>query len=93
MEAGGVDGGPGPSNFDFSKTTDYKGFVQRDLNACLIAFSTVFIGLRLYVRAFMTKGLGLDDLMSAIAYVCADDFFPPCGGRVVVSEMVKYDSS
>jgi len=65
-----MDTGPGGGDFDFSKTTGYKGFVQRDLNACLIAFSTVFIGLRIYVRKFMTKGLGLDDLMSVVAYVC-----------------------
>lgn len=70
MSAGG---GP-PGDFDFSATTDYKGFVQRDLNASLIAFSTVFVCLRLYVRAFMTKGLGLDDLMTVVAYVC--DIFP-----------------
>lgn len=56
-------------DFDFSKTTGWQGYRQRDLNACLIAFSTVIVGLRIYVRVFMTKGFGLDDVMTGIAYV------------------------
>ncbi|KAJ9144980.1 Integral membrane protein [Pleurostoma richardsiae] len=59
-----------PRDFDFSKTAGWKGYLQRDLNACLIAFSTVFVTLRLYVRAFMNKALGRDDLMTGIAYIC-----------------------
>lgn len=55
--------------FDVTKTPGYNGYVVRDLNAYLIAFSTVFLGARLYVRTFLTKALGLDDLMAAIAYV------------------------
>ncbi|KAK9418293.1 hypothetical protein SUNI508_08254 [Seiridium unicorne] len=55
--------------FDFSTTTDYQGFAQRDLNICLIVFSTVFVATRLYVRAFMTKGLGLDDAATVVAYL------------------------
>ncbi|KAK6085149.1 hypothetical protein SCUP515_00967 [Seiridium cupressi] len=55
--------------FDFSTTTDYQGFAQRDLNICLIVFSTVFVVTRFYVRAFMTKGLGLDDAVTVVAYL------------------------
>ncbi|KAH8199407.1 hypothetical protein TruAng_006402 [Truncatella angustata] len=56
-------------DFDFSATTEYQGFAQRDLNICLIVFSTIFVCARLYVRAFMTKGLGLDDVMTVVAYL------------------------
>ncbi|KAI0123770.1 hypothetical protein BJ170DRAFT_93968 [Xylariales sp. AK1849] len=55
--------------FDFSQTTDYQGFRQRDLNICLIVFSTVFVFTRLYVRAFMTKKMGLDDSIIVVAYL------------------------
>ncbi|KAI1849664.1 hypothetical protein JX265_008000 [Neoarthrinium moseri] len=55
--------------FDFSQTTDYQGFVLRDLNIWLIVFSTIIVFCRLYVRAFMTKGLGLDDLVTVVTYL------------------------
>ena len=58
-----------PQDFDFSTTTDWKGNVQRNLNATLIAFSTLFVGLRLYVRLFYIKAPGRDDVMTGIAYV------------------------
>lgn len=56
-------------DFDFSQTSNYQGFAQRDLNISLIVFSTLFVSARLYVRAFMTKSLGLDDLMTVAAYL------------------------
>jgi hypothetical protein len=56
-------------DFDFSQTTGYQGYKQRDLNICLIVFSTVFVFTRLYVRTFMTKGLGWDDAITVVAYL------------------------
>ncbi|KAI0601403.1 hypothetical protein F4775DRAFT_589622 [Biscogniauxia sp. FL1348] len=49
---------------DFRDTPDYHGHIEVNLNACLISFSTVIYGLRIYNRAFMTKTLGLDDTVS-----------------------------
>jgi hypothetical protein len=40
-----------------------------NLNICLVTFSIVFVGLRLYIRLLMTKTAGLDDLFSVIAWV------------------------
>jgi hypothetical protein len=57
-------------NFDFSQTTEWKGDRQVNLNACLIAFSTLFVGLRLYVRSVLNKSLGIDDAVTVVAYVC-----------------------
>ncbi|KAK3684112.1 hypothetical protein B0T22DRAFT_384082 [Podospora appendiculata] len=53
---------------DFSQTPDYHGQTEISLNAALIAFSTVFLGLRFYVRGFMTKSMGFDDLVAGLAY-------------------------
>jgi len=39
------------------------------LNFCLILFSTAIIGLRMYVRRFMVKSVGLDDLLAVLAWV------------------------
>ncbi|KAI5927136.1 hypothetical protein F4810DRAFT_707087 [Camillea tinctor] len=54
---------------DFRATPDYHGRIEINLNACLISLSTVFYGLRVYNRAYMTKTLGLDDGIATIAYV------------------------
>ncbi|KAI1443473.1 hypothetical protein F5Y02DRAFT_428624 [Annulohypoxylon stygium] len=53
---------------DFSNTPDYHGSREIGLNAWLIAFSTLFYGLRLYVRMAMTKSPGLDDWIAGMAY-------------------------
>lgn len=55
--------------FDFTTTTDYRGYLVRNLNICLIIISTIFVFSRLYVRAFMTKGLGMDDVATTVAYM------------------------
>lgn len=60
--------GPPPLDFDFSSTPEYKGYLQRNLNIVLIAFSTFFIITRVATRAFIVKGLGLDDLFGCIAW-------------------------
>jgi hypothetical protein len=52
--------------------TAIRGLVSRNLNICLIVFSSVFVILRIYVRAFMTKSLGLDDAFSVAALVRKD---------------------
>ncbi|KAI1380757.1 hypothetical protein F4677DRAFT_462032 [Hypoxylon crocopeplum] len=54
---------------DFTRTPDYRGGLEIGLNAWLIGFSTVFCSLRLFVRIFMTKSPGLDDVMTAIGYL------------------------
>lgn len=53
---------------DFSNTPDWHGGIELEINGSLIALSTVFLGMRLYVRAFMTKALGWDDLIAGIAW-------------------------
>ncbi|KAI0024294.1 hypothetical protein F4780DRAFT_655723 [Xylariomycetidae sp. FL0641] len=54
---------------DFRGTPDYHGNIEISFNACLIGLSTVFYGLRMYTRVFMTKTLGLDDGVATIAYI------------------------
>ncbi|KAI8633916.1 hypothetical protein F5Y19DRAFT_489352 [Xylariaceae sp. FL1651] len=54
---------------DFHHTLDYHGDIEINLNACLITFSTIFYGCRIYSRAFMTKTLGLDDAIATAAYL------------------------
>ncbi|KAI0833147.1 hypothetical protein F5Y06DRAFT_183069 [Hypoxylon sp. FL0890] len=54
---------------DFSSTPDYRGDTEIGLNAGLIGFSTLFYGLRLFVRISMTKSPGLDDVIAGIAYL------------------------
>jgi hypothetical protein len=58
-----------PEGTQFWQTPDYKGNLLRDLNASLIAISTVILGTRLYVRLVMTKNPGLDDIFAAVAWV------------------------
>ncbi|OTA70362.1 hypothetical protein K449DRAFT_427889 [Hypoxylon sp. EC38] len=54
---------------DFSSTPDYRGDTEIGLNAGLIGFSTLFYGLRLFVRISMTKSPGLDDAIAGFAYL------------------------
>lgn len=61
---------------DFSGTPSWRGWVLVDSNAIAIALSTLFIGLRLYVRARMTRNLGLDDAIATVSYVCSMSQFP-----------------
>jgi hypothetical protein len=49
--------------------TALRGLISRDLNICLIVFSTSFVALRFYVRGFMLKALGLDDAFALVALV------------------------
>ena len=35
-----------------------------------LALSTVVVGLRIYVRGFMTRAWGLDDTLLVLAWVC-----------------------
>ena len=49
--------------------TAIKGLISLILNICLIFFSTIFVALRVYVRGFMTKSLGRDDLFALVALV------------------------
>lgn len=58
-----------PTGTQYWETADYGGNLQRNLNISLIAISTVFFGIKLYVRAFMTKSLGWDDAVAFLAYV------------------------
>ena len=61
---------PPPDNLDLSTTPGYRGDVQITLNAILIAFSTIFVGMRLYARCFMVKRPGLDDIIAVLALGC-----------------------
>ncbi|KAI0885541.1 uncharacterized protein GGS22DRAFT_187826 [Annulohypoxylon maeteangense] len=54
---------------DFSNTPGYHGAREIGLNGWLIGFSTLFYGLRLFVRISMTKSPGLDDGIAGMAYV------------------------
>jgi hypothetical protein len=54
---------------DFQDTPDYHGYTEINLNAALIGLTTLFFGTRIYVRAFMTKTLGLDDAFASVAYL------------------------
>ncbi|ROW06574.1 hypothetical protein VMCG_04266 [Cytospora schulzeri] len=53
---------------DFSNTPGWRGWVLTDVNAIAIALSTSFIGVRVYVRARMTKNMGLDDAIAVVSF-------------------------
>lgn len=60
----------GPVDFTvFNLPPDSDGAILVNLNIALIAISAVILSLRLYVRGFMIKSLGLDDLVSSLAFV------------------------
>jgi hypothetical protein len=46
-----------------------RGYITKDLNICLITFSTIFVALRCYVRRFMLNSVGWDDVFAVIAWV------------------------
>ncbi|KAL7623267.1 hypothetical protein AAE478_006948 [Parahypoxylon ruwenzoriense] len=54
---------------DLSKIPDYHGDTEIGLNGWLIGFSTIFYGLRIFVRVYMTKSPGLDDGIATLAYI------------------------
>ncbi|KAI1868287.1 hypothetical protein JX265_007110 [Neoarthrinium moseri] len=54
----------------FQESPDYKGHEVLSLNAALIACTSFILALRLYVRSFMSKALGVDDLFAVLAYGC-----------------------
>ncbi|KAI6090033.1 hypothetical protein F4821DRAFT_46905 [Hypoxylon rubiginosum] len=54
---------------DFSDTPGYHGHTEIGLNGALIGISTIVCSLRVFVRLFITKSLGLDDVLAAIAYL------------------------
>jgi hypothetical protein len=60
-----------PTAIPFRQSPGYKGHEVLALNAALIVLTTVIMGARMYVRAFMAKGLGLDDLFAVLSYVGA----------------------
>jgi hypothetical protein len=51
------------------ETPDYKGHKIRDVNAALIAITTVIVGARLFTRKFISKSFGLDDGLALLALV------------------------
>lgn len=55
---------------DFSDTPGWRGWVLIDVNAVAIGLSTLFVGIRMYVRARMTKNLGMDDALAGVSFVC-----------------------
>ncbi|KAH7020702.1 uncharacterized protein B0I36DRAFT_333055 [Microdochium trichocladiopsis] len=65
------DGIPDPSTLGhFSTSPDYKGYEVLGLNVALIVCTTLVVGTRLYVRAFMVKVPGLDDLFAFLSWGC-----------------------
>ena len=46
-----------------------RGSVLVNVNIALIVITSTLLFTRLYVRGFMVKALGLDDLLATIAYV------------------------
>ncbi|KAH7118067.1 hypothetical protein B0J13DRAFT_200579 [Dactylonectria estremocensis] len=49
--------------------TTSRGRIVFNLNVALIVITSVIVLARLYVRRFMTKALGLDDLLTIISFV------------------------
>jgi hypothetical protein len=47
----------------------FTGQVILNLNVALVVITSVFMLVRLYVRAIMTRGLGRDDVLATIAWV------------------------
>jgi hypothetical protein len=54
---------------DFSNTPDYWGNVLLGVNTTMIVLSIIIFGTRIYARTVMTKNLGLDDALAAVAFV------------------------
>ncbi|KAI1778203.1 hypothetical protein F4818DRAFT_438372 [Hypoxylon cercidicola] len=54
---------------DFRHTPEYHGYSEVGLCGGLIGISTIICGLRVFVRLFVTKSLGLDDVLAAISYL------------------------
>ncbi|KAK1658646.1 hypothetical protein BDP55DRAFT_681794 [Colletotrichum godetiae] len=52
----------------FMDSPEYAGDKTLHLNIALIICTTIVVGIRLYVRAFMAKALGLDDLLAFLAF-------------------------
>ena len=57
-----------PPGTNFWETPDWAGGTQARLNTALIVISGCFLATRLYVRCFMTKSAGLDDLVACLAF-------------------------
>ncbi|ETS81055.1 hypothetical protein PFICI_06057 [Pestalotiopsis fici W106-1] len=53
----------------FDLPPDSRGSVLVNVNLALIVISSTLLFTRLYVRGFMVKALGLDDLLATIAYL------------------------
>lgn len=67
---GGGAAGPPPPTFGLGNLPDgSKGGAIFRLEIALIIISTFLMASRLYIRAFMIKALGLDDLLAMLAFV------------------------
>lgn len=58
----------------FRDSPGYAGNKTLYLNTALIVCTTLVVGTRLYVRAFMSKALGLDDIVAFVAFVSSTLF-------------------
>lgn len=58
-------------------TVEDRGYLTRNLNICLIVFSTIIVGLRCYVRQFMLKSFGWDDALAVAAWVRTQHILVP----------------
>lgn len=52
--------------------TTPRGHIVFNINVALIVISSVIVLARLYVRRFMTKAFGLDDILTIVSFVCHD---------------------
>ncbi|ELQ39092.1 hypothetical protein OOU_Y34scaffold00514g9 [Pyricularia oryzae Y34] len=59
---------PPPPTVPFRESPGYNGHTPLILNSVFIVLTTIVVTSRLFVRAFMTKALGIDDLMCFLAF-------------------------
>lgn len=55
--------------FHFTESPGYAGPKILQLNVALIVCTSIIVALRQYVRAFIAKALGLDDVLAFLAWV------------------------
>ncbi|XXH03842.1 hypothetical protein Hte_010248 [Hypoxylon texense] len=54
---------------DFRGTPEYHGSIEVGLSSALIGISTIMCGLRVFIRLFITKSFGLDDILTVVSYL------------------------
>lgn len=79
-----MDNSTAPPEFSvFDLPPGSKGGEIVNFNIAFIVISTTLLFTRLYVRGFMVKALGLDDLLASIAYVRAPNVIYNFGNHLL----------